>query len=50
MSDPMKSIKIVEFNNKEDEYIMWEKKFMSVSTTRGYQDVFLGKIDSTTTR
>ena len=39
----MKSIKIVEFNDKESEYRMWARKFMSVATTRGYRDVLLGK-------
>ena len=39
----MKSIKIVEFNDKESEYFMWARKFMAVVTTRGYRDVLLGK-------
>ena len=43
MSDPVKSIKIVEFNDKESEYRMWARKFISVATTRGYRDVLLGK-------
>jgi len=43
MSDPMKSIKVIEFNDKENEYRMWARKFMSVATTRGYRDVLLGK-------
>ena len=40
----MKSIKIVEFNDKESEHRMWARKFMSAATTRGYRDVLLGKI------
>ena len=39
----MKSIKVIEFNDKENEYRMWARKFMSVATTRGYRDVLLGK-------
>ena len=39
----MKSIKIIEFNDKESEYRMSARKFMSVATTRGYCDVLLGK-------
>ena len=44
MNEPMKSIKIAEFNDKESEYRMWARKFISVATTRGYRDVLLGKI------
>ena len=44
MNEPMKSIKIVEFNDKESEFRMWARKFMSVATTSGYLDVLLGKI------
>ena len=39
----MKSIKIVEFNDKESEYKMWARKFILVATNRGYRDVLLGK-------
>ena len=39
----MKLIKIIEFNDKENEYRVWSKKFMSVATIRGYRDVLLGK-------
>ena len=43
MKDPMKLIKIVELNDKESEYQMWVRKYMSVASTRGYHDVLLGK-------
>ena len=44
MSDSMKLIQIVEFNDKEDEYRIWVRQFMFVATTRGYQDVILKKM------
>ena len=39
----MKSVEVVEFNIKESEYRMLARKFMSVMSTRGYQDVLLEK-------
>ena len=38
----MKSIKIVEFNDKVSEYRVWARKFISVTSTRGCRDVLLG--------
>ena len=43
MSDPIKSINIVEFNDKEKEYRMWARNFMSVAATRGYWNILLEK-------
>ena len=39
----MKSLKIVEFNDKGSKYGMWARKLMSVATTRRYRAVLLGK-------
>ena len=40
----MKSIKIVEFKDKESEYRMWKRKIMSVVISRGYCDFLLEKM------
>ena len=42
MSDPIKSIKIIEFKDKESEYRILARKIMSIAMTRGYWDVLLG--------
>ena len=42
MSDLMKAIRIVSFNDNKENYRMWAKKFLSIASTKKYKDILIG--------
>ena len=43
-NDNEKTIKIIEFNGKINEFRMWHKKFLARATLKGYKLTLLGKV------
>ena len=44
MSDNLKAIRIIQFDDKKSSFRKWSKKFLAVAKRRGYKDVLLGAV------
>ena len=44
MSDVMKAIRVVSFNDKKENYRMWSKKFLSIANARKYKEILMGSM------
>ena len=45
--DGEKAIRILQFNGKKEDWLMWADKFLAKATTRGYDEVLEGKLLAT---